>query len=236
MSGLRYGCCILLTLFLAWHARADHHEVGFQPIFDGESLRGWEGKPGFWSVRDGAITGETTPERPTQGNTFLIWQGGEVGDFELRLKYRIVGGNSGIQYRSRHLGDWVVTGYQADIDSKDTYSGILYEEKGRGILAQRGQLTKVTTGADGKHQVDVVASLGDSAEINRVIEKEGWNEYLIVAHGNQIMHVINGRVTCQVIDQDRQRARNSGILALQLHAGPPMQVQFKDIRLKPLRQ
>ena len=122
-------------------------EAGFVPLFDGTSLSGWEGKPEFWSVRDGAIVGETTAERPTKGNTFLIWRQGTVDDFELRLRYRLTGGNSGVQYRSRDLGDSVVGGYQADFESGTKYSGIVYEEKGRGILALRGE--RVSIAADG---------------------------------------------------------------------------------------
>ena len=123
-------------------------EEGFKSIFNGKDLSGWEGKPEFWSVRDGAITGETTAENPTKGNTFLIWRDGKVDDFELRLKFRIVNGNSGIQYRSKDLGDFVVGGYQADFEAGKTYSGILYEERGRGILAERGQ--KVVIQPDGE--------------------------------------------------------------------------------------
>lgn len=211
---------------------ADHHEEGFLSIFDGKSLKGWDGNAKFWSVKDGAITGTTTKENPTKGNTFIIWRGGKVDDFELRLKFKIVGGNSGIQYRSADKGNWVVGGYQADFESGDTYSGILYEERGRGILAQRGQITSVTE-AEGKPKIEVVATVGESSDINKVIKKEDWNDYKIVAHGNRLMHMINGRLTCQVIDFDKEHAKSSGILALQLHAGPPMQVQFKDIRIKP---
>ena len=214
---------------------ADHHEPGFISLFDGKSLTDWDGNSKFWSVEDGAITGQTTSDNPTKGNTFLIWRGGKLDDFDLRLSYRIVGGNSGVQYRSKDLGNWVVGGYQADIDSGPTFSGILYDERGRGILAKRGELTHIVSTDDGKHKVHVVASLGESDEINNVIKKEDWNEYQIVAHESQFLHVINGRVTCQVIDEDAANAEASGILALQLHAGPPMKVQFKDIRIKPFR-
>ena len=108
-------------------AEAPPQDPGFVSIFNGTSLEGWEGTPEFWSVQDGAIVGQTTAENPTKGNTFLIWRQGTLDDFELRLKYRITGGNSGVQYRSKDYGDFVVGGYQADIDSGTTYSGILYE-------------------------------------------------------------------------------------------------------------
>lgn len=76
-------------------------EVGFKSIFDGKTLKGWDGNADFWSVKDGAITGITTKEMPTKGNTFIVWREGKVSDFELRLQFRITGGNSGIQYRSK---------------------------------------------------------------------------------------------------------------------------------------
>lgn len=231
---MRYAFAVLLLISVAlFEVQADHHEEGFVAIFDGKTLDGWDGNPEFWSVQDGAITGITTEAKPTRGNTFVIWRGGTVDDFELRLKFRIVGGNSGIQYRSKESPNWVIGGYQADFESGDTYSGILYEERGRGILAQRGQVTNVV--ADGeKTRIDVVATIGESADINKVIKKEDWNEYKIIARGNRMMHVINGRMTCEVIDDDVAKAAKSGLLALQLHAGPPMTVQFKDIRIKSL--
>jgi type 1 glutamine amidotransferase len=212
-------------------ALAADEEPGFKSLFNGKDLSGWDGNPKFWSVKDGTITGQTTAENPTSGNTFLIWKDGTVDDFELRLSYKIVGGNSGIQYRSKDLGNWVVGGYQGDFEAGDTYSGILYEERGRGILAQRGQKTEI--GPDGK--VNVVASLGDTKEIQAAIKKEDWNDYVIVAQGNKLKHVINGKVTAEVTDNQPEKRAMSGILALQLHAGPPMTVQFKNIRIKRTR-
>ena len=178
-------------------------------------------------MEDGTITGRTTKENPTKGNTFLIWRQAPVDDFVIRLSYKIVGGNSGIQYRSREVEPWVVSGYQGDIDSTDTYSGILYEERARGILATRGQ--KVTIGADGKKETEQV---GDAKELQSHIKKEDWNEYEITAQGNHLTHKINGHVTAEVIDNEVEKRAASGILALQLHAGPPMTVQFKNVRLK----
>ena len=230
---------VLVVLLLGRFVLADDHlhespEDGFISIFDGKTLQGWDGNPKFWSVQDGAITGITTEENPTKGNTFIIWRGGTVDDFELRLKFKIIGGNSGIQYRSEDKGNWVVGGYQGDFESKETYSGILYEERGRGILAQRGQMTQVSSD-NGKTKIDVIASLGKSEDIQAVIKKEDWNDYKIIAHANHFLHVINGRATCQVVDLDHEKGAKSGILAFQLHAGPPMKVQFKDVRIKPLK-
>ncbi len=202
-------------------------------LFNGKDLTGWKGLD-FWSVEDGCITGRTTKEKPTKGNTFLVWQGGEVGDFEFTFKYKIVGGNSGVQYRSKVVDEkaFVVSGYQADFEAGKTYSGILYEERGRGILAQRGQKTVIKDGEKpGKAKVEVTGEVGKSAEIQAKIKAEDWNEYRIVAQGGHLQHFINGVQTVDVTDQTAVGAKK-GILALQLHAGPAMVVQFKDLVLK----
>lgn len=221
----------LVALVLAAGTLRAEEGDGFKPLFDGKSLEGWDGNPDFWSVRDGAITGQTTAEKPTRGNTFIIYKGSEIGDFELHLKYKIVGGNSGIQYRSVDRGNWVVNGYQADFEAGDTYSGILYEEGGRGILCPRGK--KVEIGEDGKKTES--AGPATSEEIMKAIKKEDWNDYVVIAKGNHLIHKINGLQTAEVIDNQKDKARSKGILALQLHAGPPMTVQFKDIKIKELK-
>lgn len=214
-------------------------DSGFQKIFNGKDFSGWTGNPELWSVKDGAILGQTTAAKTTKGNTFLIWTNGEVADFELRCKYRIKPGddkgfgNSGIQYRSKVLDatNFVAGGYQGDIEAGTTYSGILYEERmSRGIMAERGQ--KVVWDKDGKKQL--VGTLGDSAAIQSIIKKEDWNDYVIIAKGNHLQHFINGRPTVDVTDETESKRAMSGVLALQLHAGPPMSVEFKDVELKKL--
>lgn len=222
--------CISLLLGLAAGPQLRGDEPAGHSLFDGKTLDGWDGNPKFWRVEDGTITGQTTAENPTQGNTFLIWRKGEVGDFELKLKFRIVGGNSGIQYRSKEGDKWVIGGYQADIDSTGQYAGILYEERGRGILAQRGQ--QVVIQENGK--IEVTGKTGDSDAILSAIKKEDWNEYTVRAVGNHLIQTINGHVTVDVTDHDAAKRAMKGLLALQLHAGPPMIVQFKDIYLQPL--
>lgn len=226
---------ILLALPSAF---AGDVEPGFASLFNGKDLAGWEGLPDFWSVEDGAITGRTTKEHPTKGNTFLVWKGGTVDDFELRASFKMVPGdaagfvNSGIQYRSKVIDPdkWVVGGYQADMEAGPNYTGILYEERGRGILAQRGQMVNIE--ADGK--LRVLGTMGSSADIQSVIKKEDWNDYVIIARGHHLTHIINGRVTADVTDDQAAKRAKSGIIALQLHAGPPMMVQFKNLRIKPL--
>ena len=210
-------------------------ESGFVPIFDGKTLDNWDGNPKFWSVKDGAITGQTTPENKTAGNTFIIWRGGQVQDFDLRFDYKIIGHNSGMQYRSFELPNpkqkWVVGGYQADFEAKDTYSGILYGERFRGILALRGEKSEIVN-ENGKAKKKSIEQFGDTKEIQSKIKKEDWNSYRITAVGNHLTHYINGVKTAECIDNDVAARRRTGIVALQLHAGPPMIVQAKNIRLK----
>jgi uncharacterized protein (TIGR03067 family) len=213
-------------------------EAGFHALFNGTDLTGWNGHPALWSVKDGAITGVTTADPKLTHNTFLVWTEGTTGDFELRLSYRIVNGNSGIQYRSKVMEQGafgpIVGGYQADIEAGKTYSGILYEERGRGILALRGE--KVVLKADPadpkKLRKEVVGSLGKSEDIQAKIKNEDWNDYVIIAQGNHLQQFINGVQTVDVTDEQETAAAKSGVLALQIHVGPPMTVQFKNIRLK----
>ena len=202
-----------------------------QVLFNGKDLTGWEGDPAVWSVEDGAIVGRTSADKPLKNNTFLIWKDGKLGDFRLRLEYRIEGGNSGVQYRSKVIdpAKWIVGGYQADIDSGPTYTGILYEEQARGILAKRGERVKI--GRDGKSEA---AAFADAAELQKNIRTDGWNKYLIEAVGPRLRHKINGKLMSETVDRDRAKRAESGILALQVHAGPPMTVRFRNIRLERL--
>lgn len=224
---------LLLTALVASTitSRADDWEV----LFDGKTLEGWDGDPKIWSVQDGAITGKTSEEVKLTANTFIIWRGGELDNFELELEYRIVNGNSGIQYRSFELpdGKWRIGGYQADFEAGTTYSGILYGEAFRGILAQRGQKTELVRN-DGKFEVKVTGEVGKSDEIQKNIKKEEWNKYRVVADGFHYQHFINDMMTVDVTDNDIKERRAAGLLALQAHVGPPMTVQFRNIRLKRL--
>jgi len=209
-------------------------DAAFKPIFDGKTLQGWKATDmSYWSVEDGAITAQSTQQHPVRSNQFLIWQLGQLDDFELRLKYRISGtpaANSGIQIRSRVEDDGHVAGYQADIDRAGQWAGALYDERGRGVLAARGQKTVID--ANGKK---TSTSIGDPAALMANINKDNWNDYHIIARGSHIILKLNGKVTAEVIDNDEKQRDPSGILALQLHAGPPMKVQFKDIQLKRLK-
>ena len=207
-------------------------EKGFTSIFDGQTLKGWDGNPEFWRVEDGAITGQTTKDKMLEANTFIIWREGELADFELKIEYR-TNGNSGIQYRSFEVEDkkWVIGGYQADMDNGDDWSGLLYGEKFRNILSKRGE--KVVISEDGKREI--VGSVGDSQKLQSHIKKEEWNEYHVIAKGNHFSQRINGVLMSELIDKDKI-ARVSGLLALQLHTGQPMKVQFRNIRVKHLNK
>jgi hypothetical protein len=209
---------------------------GFKEIFNGKDLSGWKGNPDLWTVKDGAITGTTTADKPLKFNTFLVWQEGRVANFELELEYRLLagdkdkpGGNSGIQYRSKVIDEaqFIVGGYQADIDYTLKYSGINYEEKGRGILAERGQ--RVTINDKGEKSSE---SMGSAEELGKKIKKDDWNRYRVVAAGNKLSHFINDTLMSEVIDQQKEKAATEGVLAFQVHTGPPMVIQFRSIRLK----
>jgi hypothetical protein len=210
----------------------DDH-TGFESIFDGQTTKGWDGDPAFWRVEDGALVGESTLEKALKINTFLIWRGGEPADFELKAEYRINATNSGIQYRSvevTDVGRWAMKGYQADIDFQNTYTGQLYEERGRGFLALRGQMTWIEDGKKAK----VLGHLQSADELKALINVNGWNQYHIIARGNTLIHILNGRVTSVVIDDDTKNRAMAGLIGLQMHVGQPMKVEFRNIWLKRL--
>ena len=209
--------------------------VAEKSLFDGQSLEGWDGNPLHWSVEEGAIVGVNTKENPTKGNTFLIWKGGELLDFDLTLECKIDSGNSGIQYRSfikpgEHDG-WRIGGYQADFESGDNFSGICYGEAFRGILSLRGDRTTLSRDSQGK-LVKSVEKIGDKTKLGLEIKKNEWNTYRITANGYHFTHYINGKVMTEVIDEDELERRESGLLAFQVHAGPPMKVYFRNIVLQ----
>ncbi|SFU19534.1 protein of unknown function [Algoriphagus locisalis] len=221
-------------------------EADFEPIFDGKTLNGWEGDPVYWSVKDGAITGEITPETLLKANTFLIWQGGQPGDFELKAEFKISeSGNSGINYRSEMVEDvpHALKGYQADIDGKNNYTGQNYEERKRATLAYRGQMTKITPQPDGVGVREFVEGnawkglnlekeIGDRAKLGALIKPGEWNSIHIVAKGNVLKHYVNGQLMSEVHDEDPKNRMDAGYLGVQVHVGPPMKVQYKNVMLK----
>ena len=228
------GFLLISSAALTRMAGGADSEEGFTPIFDGKTLDGWDGNPQFWRVEDGAISGQTTKENPTKGNTFIIWRKGQPSDFELRFEFRMSGGNSGVQYRSVELekvGKWVCGGYQYDMDAADQWTGGVYAERDRGIVCVRGQ--KVILGDD--HKPKVVGEVGDKEELKKIVKKEDWNTGSVIARGFHFVQTLNGRVMCEMTDEDKEMRRKDGIIALQLHAGAPMKIQFRNIRLKILK-
>jgi hypothetical protein len=199
---------------------------GWQPLFNGKDLSGWSGDPRLWRVEDGVIVGETNDsDKKITANSFLIWKGGEPADFELEYKARVSGNNSGVQYRSRVLNadQWIVSGYQMDLHPKAEYLGMLYEEKGRGIACQRGQRVELA----GKPEIT------GKFEI-RPVDLAEWNTYRIVAKGNVLKHFVNGKPAAEIRDVDAENRSVMGVIALQVHAGPSMKAEFKDLRIKLL--
>ncbi|HEX8296670.1 MAG TPA: DUF1080 domain-containing protein [Chthoniobacteraceae bacterium] len=228
MKILASAVWMLLALALSGSAA----DVEFRKIFNGRNLAGWDGDPKLWSVKDGVLRGESSMSNLPLSNTFLIWRGGVLKDFDLRLKFRLRNGNSGVQYRSRDLGKWKVSGYQAEIENKLGKVGFLYEERGRKYLAHVGE--KVAVSADGR--IAVIGSLGskDALIAQGYYRKQQWNEYRIVARGNRLEHWLNGYKTIDCTDADAAARSLEGVLALQIHAGPPMLVEFRDILLQSL--
>ena len=206
-------------------------EPGFERIFDERTLAGWEGDATYWKVENGALVGEVTPATLLKRNSFIIWRGGVTKDFELKLEFRISAqGNSGVNYRSVEVADtpWAMKGYQFDLDGPDRYTGNLYEERGRTFMAQRGNVTHAIAG--GVRQI--IGSAGTLPELQAFTKRDEWNEVHIIARGNVLVHMLNGRVTCQVIDDDVDLRRMDGLLGVQVHVGPPMKVEYRNIRLK----
>ncbi|CAM3323719.1 DUF1080 domain-containing protein [Zobellia roscoffensis] len=223
----------------------------FVSIFDGKTLTGWKGDVNYWRVENGNLVGEVTPETLLKRNTFIIWQEGQPGDFELKLEFKITeSGNSGINYRSDLIDSIpnALKGYQADIDGKIRYTGQNYEEKKRATLAYRGEKVKIQTqdnpdvagslrGNVKKNcwqSREVIDSLGESDSLKAKIKSEDWNEVHLVIKGNRLQHYVNGVLMSDVIDEDTINRKLKGHLGVQVHVGPPMKVEYRNIRLKHL--
>ena len=228
--------------FAEGDASAPAEPAGMRSIFNGKDLTGWDGDPRLWSVKDGAIHGETTAEKAAQGNTFIIWKGGKTKDFDLRLSFRCnATNNSGIQYRSKHITEgkvpnaWVVRGYQHEIRNEimlPSVSGFIYDEGGkRGRLCLVGEKASWEPSGPKVERNDLI----DQAAFERLFKLDDFNDVVIIARGNHIRHYLNGRLIVDFTDNDPQLALSEGILALQLHAGAPMWAEYKNIRIAELR-
>jgi hypothetical protein len=220
--------------------------TGFQSIFDG-TMKNWDGDTAIWKAEGNVLVGTTTEANPLKENTFVIWRGGEPSDFELKVEYRMSSTNSGIQFRSTHLpqgtqtnpnnpdskiaGKWVLKGYQADIDFANQFTGMIYEERGRGFLMQRGQAIEI--GPDGvSRQIGSLEMNAD--ELKSLIKPGDWNTVHLIARGNTIMNIVNGHVTAFIVDDDAKGRAMKGLLGFQIHVGPPMKIEFRNIYLKSL--
>lgn len=228
---------LLVLVSHAW-AKAPAEPQEMKAIFNGKDLSGWDGDPRMWSVKDGVIHGETTPEVVARGNTFLVWQDGQTKDFELRLSFRCsTSNNSGIQYRSQHIKDktaknkWVVRGYQHEIRNEEKFPNVpsfIYDEGGkRGRICLVGE--KATWTEKGK-RVDA-NDLIDAKAFEKLMKVDDWNDVIIIAKGSHIQHYLNGQLVLDFTDEHPKLALSDGVLALQLHAGKPMWTEFKDIRI-----
>jgi hypothetical protein len=207
--------------------------TGFEPIFDGTSLAGWEGDTAFWRAEGGLLVGETTAEKPLPANTFLIYTKAQPSDFELKLDFRITAGNTGLQYRSQRapdLGPYVLKGYQADIDFANMWTGQLYEERGRAFLALPGQASAI--GAD---KPRVFGSVTPADALKAAINIAGWNTLHVIARKELVVHTVNGKVSAVFLDGDVKNRPASGFLGLQLHTGPPMRAEFRNIAIRELK-
>lgn len=233
---------LIVSMCLLWlgaataGTAAESHEADteFELIFDGKTLEGWDGDPVYWRVENGALVGEVTPNTILQRNSWIVWRGGEVEDFELKLEYRVSEhGNSGVGYRCSMIpGEpYAVRGYQADIYGGDDWTGINYEERGRTFLAMRGMKTVVHPG----RRPTLLSVFGGHADFQRFVKKKDWNEYHIIARGNRMQHFLNGVQMNDVEDLDPVNGKRKGLLGVQVHVGPPMRIEYRNIRLKCLK-
>ena len=221
--------------------------AGFTSLFDGKTLTGWDGDPMFWRTENGIIVAESTPEKVVADNTFLIWKAGTLKNFELKVDVRFAAaaGNSGIQVRSRPFTaptsrsggqprPWGIAGYQIDVvNAGGTGTAPIFEEGGRGFIARQGQITRRVRDAQGAMSTKVIGTVGDN--VAAVIKPAGeWNSFHVVAIGNQITSIVNGRIAAMAIDDDEQGRALEGLLALQMHVGAPFRVEFRNVYVKHL--
>ncbi|MDP6354351.1 MAG: DUF1080 domain-containing protein [Planctomycetota bacterium] len=203
---------------------------GFVSLFNGEDLSGWDGDEGLWSVEDGAIVGQFGDGEDIPHNKFLIWRGGEPKNFELHMTFWQDGNNSGIQYRSKELteevGPFGMSGYQCDVHPNPPYNCQLYEERGRGIVAFRGQDVLLAENGD-KY---LIADRTPAEEVRN----DEWHKFSVIANGNHLIQKLDDEIACEIYDHDPEKRALEGLIGIQLHRGPAMVVKTKDIWMKVL--
>jgi hypothetical protein len=247
----KIGLIIIMVSISCKVSNSSQDEKGFVSIFDGKTLNNWEGNPTYWRVENGNLVGEITPQTLLKTNSFIIWKGGEPTNFELKGEFNITEkGNSGINYRSEKLTDipFALKGYQADIDGANRYIGQNYEERGRTTLAYRGQIISINPQTNSMKPEDVrakvknnawsdlkiIGSLGSSDSLKTKIKSQDWNNFHLIIKGNHLQHYINGILMSDVTDNDVVNGKSKGIIGVQVHVGPPMKVQYRNLRLKQL--
>lgn len=223
---MKYIALTAALVLLCVSVVAAEDEAGFVSMFNGKDLTGWSGKPGGWWVEDGTLASESTAENPLPKHHYLVWEGGEPGDFVMRFQYKLVGGNSGVQIRSERRPEYDTWGYQADMEAGTQWTGCLFQHQ-RGGVVMRGK--KALIAEDGTRTEEEFAS---GEELQKVVKQGDWNDYEIVAEGPRIQLSINGVKMCEVEDHDKTFSRSKGIIALQMHPGPPMKVQYRNMRIK----
>ncbi|KAB7732996.1 DUF1080 domain-containing protein [Rudanella paleaurantiibacter] len=249
--------CLLLALCLSGPlalpslAQKAKKEKGFTSIFNGKNLDGWDADPNYWRVEEGILVGEITPDKLLKTNNFIIWKGGEPGDFEFKGEFNITeSGNSGINYRSERLTDvpFALRGYQADIDGRRMWTGQNYEERRRTTLAYRGEKATINTfSGDASPEAirskvarnawtgrTVTGSFGTSDSLKNFVKPGEWNTIRIVAKGNTLRHYVNDILMSEVVDEDTVNGKAKGLLGIQVHVGPPMKVQYRNLMMKKL--
>jgi hypothetical protein len=250
MYAYQFQTRILLSVavgLFSWSSITSAQELAptSKNLLNGTDLKGWDGDPRFWRVEAGELIGETTDSNKAEKNTFLIYRGGDVADFDLTFKYQVTGHNSGVQYRSTELGKWSVGGYQSDFEAPhhksdngpiDKFSGMFFDEQGRMFMGQRGQCVIVRSNPENakKPNIEVIGTLGDPVELEKKISRTDWNEMRVIARGFTFTHIINGQVMSVAFDEDTVSRKGSGLLAFQLHSGPAMQIRIKDMTIRDL--
>ncbi len=222
---------MIMTVSCHSFKRIQRDSEGYTKIFDGKTLKGWEGDPVYWRIENGAMVGEIIPSTIIKRNTFIIWRGGQPKDFELKVEYRVTaGGNSGINYRSKELTDarYSLKGYQSDIDGANKYTGQNYEERGRTFLALRGQQVVL----ENDKKPIVTKSLGTEDSLLAHIKKDNWNEVHLIVKGNHMLHYVNGVLMSEVTDNDTVNRKFEGWIGVQVHVGPPMKIEYRNFRIK----
>lgn len=248
---MQVGIMLIVLMIVSCNISGQNNDSkdGFVQIFDGKTLKGWEGDSNYWRVENGNLVGEITPATLLKTNSFIVWRGGTPADFELTLEFKITkAGNSGINYRSVKLPDipHALKGYQADIDGANRYTGQNYEERARTTLAYRGEKVTVKAPENSSDSLKehvknnawtertVTGSLGNSDSLQAKIHSEDWNTCHLIIKGNHLQHYINDILMSDVTDNDTVNGKSEGLLGVQVHVGPPMRVEYRNIRLKTL--